>query len=351
MENPLSFGCNDSPLDPRTISSTELVTADVVPNKGKVDLEIDCTNDLCSQGRNGICTSCGERNGHESKVKDAVRLSEWWGYLMQKVLIDGNMFEGSSVSSGLHRAYKHGTPSKAVCDKYPLVTTGVYADLIYSFNTRYGGVIPQEILEDAKLHKIAGYYSVPVDPISIAKEITKGNVLVCRFTVGENTYTPSWRAEDLFPLRPPTSNFGGHCWIVSEYEGLDENQKLRGLNSWGRAWGDNGYFNFIFKTQKPYFTEAWAISDKPLPPKPFKFNNNLSFGMTHVDVKMLQKFLNSHGFQIASQGAGSPNNETMYFGSLTKLAVIKFQQAHNITPAIGNVFQITRGVINGILGV
>ncbi len=79
----------------------------------------------------------------------------------------------------------------------------------------------------------------------------------------------------------------------------------------------------------------------------FVFLNNLSLGMIHSDVKELQKYLNTHGYQIATTGAGSPNNETTKFGALTKAGVIKFQLANKITPAVGFFGPITRGVVNG----
>lgn len=58
------------------------------------------------------------------------------------------------------------------------------------------------------------------------------------------------------------------------------------------------------------------------------FTRSLTVGMTGDDVKCLQRYLNSAGFQIASSGAGSPGNESMYFGSLTKMAAAKWQTAN-----------------------
>jgi len=65
------------------------------------------------------------------------------------------------------------------------------------------------------------------------------------------------------------------------------------------------------------------------------FVRNLEFGMSGADVKALQVYLNTHGYVVASSGAGSPGNETSRFGGATRSALIKFQKANGITPAAG----------------
>ena len=80
----------------------------------------------------------------------------------------------------------------------------------------------------------------------------------------------------------------------------------------------------------------------------FLFEKNLRQGMKHQDVKELQKYLNNQGFLVDSSGVGAPGNESNYFGSLTKSALIKFQKANGISPALGYFGPITRQFINSL---
>lgn len=78
------------------------------------------------------------------------------------------------------------------------------------------------------------------------------------------------------------------------------------------------------------------------------FTIDLELGDNHPEVKLLQQFLNNNGYPLATTGPGSPNNETTIFGYATQSALIKFQQANNITPAVGYFGVKTRGVVNGM---
>jgi hypothetical protein len=75
------------------------------------------------------------------------------------------------------------------------------------------------------------------------------------------------------------------------------------------------------------------------------FTRDLTVGSTGADVKCLQQWLNSVGFQVAASGAGSPGNETTTFGPATRAALAKMQAAKGISPAAGYFGPKTRSFI------
>ena len=94
-------------------------------------------------------------------------------------------------------------------------------------------------------------------------------------------------------------------------------------------------------------------------PSTFSFTANMSQNESSDAVKYLQIMLNSSAdTKVANTGVGSPGSETMYFGSLTKSAVIKFQEKYSsvvldpwgFTSGTGFVGSTTREKLNSLLG-
>jgi hypothetical protein len=76
------------------------------------------------------------------------------------------------------------------------------------------------------------------------------------------------------------------------------------------------------------------------------FARNLTMGSKGEDVRALQQYLNSHGFFVALNGAGSVGNETTVFGGRTRAALAKFQASVGISPASGFFGPLTRAYVN-----
>ncbi|MEX0910482.1 MAG: peptidoglycan-binding domain-containing protein, partial [Candidatus Paceibacterota bacterium] len=80
----------------------------------------------------------------------------------------------------------------------------------------------------------------------------------------------------------------------------------------------------------------------------YSFSRDLTLGSTGADVMALQKFLNNKGFTVSAAGAGSPGQESTYFGGLTTAALARYQASQNIAPAVGYFGPITRANVNAM---
>ncbi len=93
-------------------------------------------------------------------------------------------------------------------------------------------------------------------------------------------------------------------------------------------------------------------------PAGFRFNENLRLGVRGSSVRYLQILLNTDPqTRVSTSGAGSPGNETEFFGPRTEAAVIRFQEKYsgqvlapfNLTSGTGFVGTTTRAKLNQLL--
>ena len=134
----------------------------------------------------------------------------------------------------------------------------------------------------------------------------------------------------------PTGYFGPKtAKAVADYQTL---HKLPAVGSVGPL--TKTFLNSAAAQQAPTTFIQNTIPSIPTP----VHTTDLILGMTSADVLSLQLYLNTHGSVIASSGAGSPGNETTYFGSRTQLALIHFQSTH-VLPSTGTLSSSTRDYI------
>lgn len=107
----------------------------------------------------------------------------------------------------------------------------------------------------------------------------------------------------------------------------------------------NGYYGLEtrnFVSLHPILTVQPLAPVSTTPSTAAPLYRDLQIGSSGEDVRTLQKILNTHGYAVAQSGSGSSGNETIYFGPATRAAVVRFQIARGIVPAVGYVGPRTR---------
>jgi hypothetical protein len=88
---------------------------------------------------------------------------------------------------------------------------------------------------------------------------------------------------------------------------------------------------------------------QPAPSTACTFTRSLFLGVVGEDVKCLQQYLNGAGYTVSASGAGSPGNETTYYGSRTQAAVAAWQAGNGVSPAVGYFGPISQAKYSSLI--
>lgn len=197
--------------------------------------------------------------------------------------------------------------------------------------------ITQAMLDEAKQYAMPPFQFVPIDSYDIRHAIYhNGGVALC-FQVGKEWWTAvdgtvTYDPAKINPLRAPQVVISGHE-VTGEHwkniEGLE--------NEWGTGWNEGGYGEYDISNYQPtqviVFVDPTLDFNPSTPNTQYIFTRDLSFGSVGQDVVQLQQRLGvTPTFPI--------------FGPKTKAAVIAYQIANQIVPAVGYCGAITRASLN-----
>ncbi|MEK7100560.1 MAG: peptidoglycan-binding protein [Patescibacteria group bacterium] len=146
----------------------------------------------------------------------------------------------------------------------------------------------------------------------------------CSVSVDSNTITCTTPNFSIFSLFGETASSGSSSSdsVRSRVERLSGMGKVTQAAAVQNAWPQ------LFA---PATVQAQVTAATSTP----RFVRDLYTGITGEDVRELQQYLNTHGFVLATEGAGSPGNETTMYGARTRTAVAAYQKANGIAPAVG----------------
>ncbi len=162
----------------------------------------------------------------------------------------------------------------------------------------------------------------------------------CQINTGTKTITCTAPSFSVFSL------FAQRVQELTSTPTLSPAQASYSSGGGGTVYGckDSNAINYnYFSRSKPELCQ-YGISANTTSFKKPVFARDLKLKDTGADVKLLQQFLNTHGFPLAKNGVGSKGKENTIFGPATKAALIKFQKANKI-PATGFFGVKTRGVV------
>lgn len=238
----MNFGLIPSPPDERDYVVRQIAPAVELPASVRLDYRFTIRNQ-------GECPTCVGKAGAEmlSTYKQK-KLSALYLYTKCKELDGMPDLPGTYPRVALKVLQKQGCCSDKLlpyirCEQTPAITS--------------------EMDENAENFKI-GSYARCYGLTDIKQALANNQLVMAAILVGDNFM--SYKAD---VVGKPTGNTHGyHAVILCGYD--DEKRAFRGVNSWGRWWGEDGYFwlDYDVLSDRMAFPEAWAMTTNILEVEP-----------------------------------------------------------------------------------
>jgi C1A family cysteine protease len=125
---------------------------------------------------------------------------------------------------------------------------------------KYNMKPPHLAWADGGLHTIVGASKVPQDLDAMKSVIASKHPIVFGFTVYPYFESQDMATSGILQMPDPSDQpVGGHCTVIVGFN--DVTQMFRVRNSWGPAWGQNGYFDmpYAYATNPNLASDFWAV--------------------------------------------------------------------------------------------
>jgi len=119
---------------------------------------------------------------------------------------------------------------------------------------------PDDLYALAKNYKVSGYAELET-PDAIKASIAAGSPVIIGMEVFESMESTAMAKSGVLPMPAPNERSeGGHAVLIVGYD--DNSGMFKVRNSWGTAWGQDGYFlmPYDYANNPDYVWEYWTIS-------------------------------------------------------------------------------------------
>jgi C1A family cysteine protease len=215
-----------------------------------VDLRDHCPKEIYDQGQLGSCTAnaigCAfEFDLLKQQLTDLMpsRLFIYYNERAVEGTIDTD--SGAMIRDGVKSVAKQGVCSEDSW-KYDI--------------SRFAEKPSPECYTDALSHRVSSYQRLVPVLNQLKGCLASGYPFVFGFTVYESFESDKVARTGVVPM-PSTDEqvLGGHAVLAVGYD--DSSQRFIVRNSWGKGWGDNGYFTmpYSYLTDRSLSSDFWTI--------------------------------------------------------------------------------------------
>jgi len=222
-----------------------------------VDLRKICPP-VFDQGTIGSCTGNAivaaveflENKDHDfEKDNTLISLSRLFVYYNERSIENSvNQDAGAQISDGIASITNTGVCTEAL---WPYSTGKIF---IKPADAAYADAATRKITASARVSRDNG-----MDDIK--KVLSSGYPIVFGFSVFDEFQSEDVAATGVLHMPPHNATpIGGHAVLMVGYD--DAKQRVIVRNSWGSAWGDNGYFYmpYAYITDRDLASDFWTVT-------------------------------------------------------------------------------------------